>query len=177
MKFADAQWKAVRYGLMTVLGALVVSCGSGSDSGGNIGGGGTGGGTGGGVPPGLEANFDSIQTNVFDQFCISCHIGATAPAGLRLDSANSFALLVGVASTQNPALMRVEPSNPGESYLIRKLEGTAGTGGQMPLGATPLPQSDIDVIRQWITDGALQDPGAPPPSAPANSGFSSSTAS
>src|SRR5262249_18498914 len=43
------------------------------------------------------------------------------------------------------------------SYLIRKLEGTASSGERMPAGLPPLPQADIDMIRQWITDGALQD--------------------
>ena len=66
-------------------------------------------------------------------------------------------LLVGVASSEVPSLQRVEPGDPDNSYLVQKLEGTAASGGQMPLGGTPLPQSTIDVIRQWITDGALDD--------------------
>src|SRR5690606_1034416 len=48
---------------------------------------------------------------------------------------------------------------PSNSYLIQKLEGTAAVGERMPAGLPPLPQSDINVVRQWITDGAL--PGAP----------------
>ncbi|MFQ5982916.1 MAG: hypothetical protein ACE5KS_06035, partial [Woeseiaceae bacterium] len=53
-------------------------------------------------------------------------------------------------------IQRVNPGNPNNSYLIQKLEGTAATGGQMPPGGA-LPQSDINVIRQWITDGAIDD--------------------
>lgn len=154
--FCTAKYR--RLILAVALCVLSGACGSGDGSGFET-----------GTLPGddvLEPKFDSIQTNIFDQFCISCHIGATAPGGLRLDAANSFALLVGVASTQEPSLLRVEPSNPDQSYLIQKLEGTAGTGGQMPLGTSPLPQSDIDVVRQWITDGALRDPGGQPPSDP-----------
>ncbi len=83
----------------------------------------------------------------------------------RLDAANSFGLLVGVPSSQVPALQRVNPGNPNESYLIQKLEGAATVGQQMPLGAPSLPQADINVIRQWITDGALP-PAGPPPAAP-----------
>ena len=124
--------------------------------------GGGGGGGGGGV---LLPTFDSIQTNVFNVFCTSCHIGATAPVGLRLDAANSYALLVGVTSAQNGALQRVDPGDPNNSYLIQKLEGTQAVGGQMPLGSSALPAADVAVIRQWITDGALQMP-APPPLAP-----------
>lgn len=124
------------------------------------GGDGDGGDAGGGSM--LEPDFESIQALVFDELCITCHIGATAPLGLRLDSANSYALLVGVASAQASDTLLVDPGNPDASYLIRKLEGTAGTGGQMPLGGTPLPQADIAMIRQWITDGALPPPGEAP---------------
>lgn len=135
---------------MLLIPLLLVSCGSGNRST-------LGGGSGGG--PILQPTFASIQTEVFDALCINCHIGATAPLGLRLDSMSSFALLVGVASSQEPGLLLVDPGSPDDSYLIRKLEGTQSTGGQMPLGGTPLPQADIDMIRQWILDGAQPPPG------------------
>ena len=138
--------------------AAVSGCagnGSGLDSNGNplTPGGGSGSGP-------LEANFKSIQDNIFTPICTKCHIGAGAPEGLQLDEAHSYALLVGVASAEQPAVMRVAPGSPDNSYIIRKLQNTAGiSGGQMPLGGPYLQQSTIDVIRQWITDGA-QPPAA-----------------
>ena len=103
--------------------------------------------------------FSEIQSNVFTPTCATagCHQGAGAPGGLMLDEANSYTLLVGVPSAQNPALDRVEPGDPDNSYLVQKLEGTASTGARMPLNGTPLAQSTIDIVRQWITDGALDD--------------------
>ncbi|HEX5635707.1 MAG TPA: Ig-like domain-containing protein, partial [Gammaproteobacteria bacterium] len=113
---------------------------------------------------GLQATWRSIQDNVFTQNCIVCHSGASAPEGLRLDEANSYAMLVGVASQQVPTLFRVAPGNANNSYLIRKLEGAAGiSGSQMPRGGTPLPQTTIDIIRQWINAGAEQGSTTPPP--------------
>jgi len=132
--------------VMTIITALAAA-GCGSGDGPSIQGGGV-----------LLPAFDSIQINLLTPLCTNCHVGATAPLGLRLDGANSYALLVGRPSVQEPASLRVDPGDPDASYLIRKLEGTASTGGQMPLGAPPLPQSDIDVIRQWITNGALRQP-------------------
>jgi hypothetical protein len=111
-------------------------------------------GSGGAVGP-LAPNFDSIQSNVFEQYCEHCHSGATAPANLRLDAANSYSSLVGVPSAERPSVLRVAPGDANNSYLIQKLEGTAGVGARMPAGLPPLPQSDINVIRQWIGDGAL----------------------
>jgi len=151
----------VRAAILSSALALLAACGSGGGSDDD----GGGGGGGGGANPNLQANFASIQDNVFTPICTTCHAGASAPQGLRLDAANSYALLVGVASAEMPSTLRVAPGNPNGSYLIQKLEGTAAVGGRMPLNGTPLPQADIDVIRQWITDGA-QGPAAPPPSTP-----------
>lgn len=113
-------------------------------------------GSGGGAAP-LEPTLQSIQVHVFDAICINCHIGANAPQGLQLDASHSYALLVGVPSNEASSLQRVQAGNPDNSYLIRKLEGAAGiVGGRMPLNGPYLQQSTIDVIRQWIANGAAQ---------------------
>jgi len=114
----------------------------------------------------LAANFQAIQDNVFTPICVHCHSGAAAPQGLQLDAAHSYALLVGVPSAESSGLERVKPGDPDHSYLVLKLQGSPGiVGAQMPFGGPYLPQSTIDFIRQWITDGAL-DNG--PPSANAD---------
>ena len=38
----------------------------------------------------------------------------------------AFSNIVNVPSMQNPNLDRVEPNEPGNSYLVHKVEGTAG---------------------------------------------------
>jgi methionine-rich copper-binding protein CopC len=108
----------------------------------------------------LVAEFDSIQAHVFTPICTACHAGATAPEGLRLDAANSYNLLVDMASTQSPSTLRVAPGNPGASYIIQKLEGTAAFGERMPFDGPYLPASTVAVIRQWIAEGALRSPAA-----------------
>jgi hypothetical protein len=122
------------------------------------------GGDGTGLPPRLPpgafgANFSEIQANIFVPNCATtgCHLGAGAPQGLRLDDANSYGMLVGVPSSESSSTLRVAPGDPGNSYLIQKLEGSASVGAQMPLGAPALEQASIDVIRQWISDGAIDD--------------------
>lgn len=109
-------------------------------------------------PAAFGPNFSEIQANVFTPSCATstCHAGGAPAGGLNLDAANSYTMLVGIQSSQDAGFMRVLAGNPDNSYLIQKLEGTASGGGAMPpTGA--LPQSSIDIIRQWITDGAIDD--------------------
>ena len=98
---------------------------------------------------------------MFDRDCTGCHAGGAPPGDLDLEAANSYAMLVGITSSQDAGFERVEAGDPDNSYLIQKLEGTASTGQIMPPSGG-LPQSEIDVIRQWITDGATDDRVVPP---------------
>ena len=113
-----------------------------------------------GEPTPLVPELQSIQDHVFTPICTACHAGSSAPLGFRLDAASAYSMLVNTASVEVPSLKRVLPGNPDQSYLIQKLEGHAAVGGQMPLGQTPLAQATIDVIRQWITDGAQRGAAA-----------------
>jgi hypothetical protein len=110
------------------------------------------------LPVAFEPTFTNIQQNVFNAICVQCHIGAAAPQGLRLDQANSYAFLIGVASVERPDLQRVRAGNPDQSYIIRKLEGGPDiAGAQMPLNLPPLSQEVINSIRVWISQGAPQN--------------------
>lgn len=108
----------------------------------------------------LTADYASIQQNVFTPICTVCHVGGGAPEGLRLDASNAYLLLVGIPSTEVPAILRVKTGDPDNSYIIQKLEGHAAVGAQMPLGGPPLSAATIAIIRQWITNGAPRSAAA-----------------
>src|SRR5262245_44067402 len=140
--------------------ALVVSLngcagnGNGLDENGNP----IGSGGGGNLPVAFDPTFTNIQTNVFNSICIQCHVGAAAPQGLRLDSQNSYDALVNRLSSERQDLFLVQPGNPDNSYLIRKLEGGPAIAvAQMPLNLTPLSQETINAIRVWISQGAQRN--------------------
>ncbi len=102
----------------------------------------------------MTASFSSIQSHVFTPICTACHAGGAAPQGLRLDAANSFTMLVGVASVEVPSLKRVAPGDSANSYIIHKLEGHQAVGARMPFGGPYLDAQTITLIRQWIDNGA-----------------------
>ena len=111
------------------------------------------------TPVVIGPTLDQIQAVVFTPSCATagCHDNTTQAAGLSLaDADTSWLEMVGQFSGQ-AAEMLVAPNDPNASYLIRKMENTAGiAGGQMPLNRPALQQSDINQIRDWITNGALR---------------------
>jgi len=109
-------------------------------------------------PPGNQAaTFGDFQANIFTPTCatVGCHSAASAQAGLVLEAGQSFGNLVNVTSSEQPALNRVTPNQPEESYMIKKLRGDADISGErMPRGGPFLAQADIDAMIAWINDGA-----------------------
>ena len=106
------------------------------------------------APGGLMPRLSSIQSIIFNPSCIEHHGDHATEAGLDLTSGNAYADLVNVASVQ-VALNRVTPGNAENSYLIHKLDGRSGiVGDRMPTNGPFLTTAQIDVIEQWINDGA-----------------------
>ena len=117
-------------------------------------------------PAGTPVSFGAQIQPIFNDNCTRCHSGSSAPRGLRLDSANSYANLVNVASSEVPSLKRVNPGDDANSYLVQKIEGTAAVGGRMPLNSTPLSAANINLIRRWIAEGASNSGADATPSPP-----------
>jgi hypothetical protein len=119
----------------------------------------------GGPPPGGEATFAMVQSEVFDVRCTSttCHAAGSLAGGLSLAAGQSYDALVNVDPQNSAAvaegMLRVKPNDPDLSFLVRKLTGELGPGegSMMPLGGAPLPEEEIEMIRTWIADGAPRD--------------------
>jgi len=92
----------------------------------------------------LMATFDSIQANIFTPLCATCHSGPNPSANLNLDAAHSYNDLINVPSTEQPAIVRVKPGDPMNSFLVQHIQSEGD-------GASP---TDLSFIEQWITDGA-----------------------
>ncbi len=99
-------------------------------------------------------SFSGQVQPIFTTSCVNagCHPGGGAP--FPLTAGVSYANLVNIPATNGPCAgdLRVQPSNPDASALIKRLLGTCGI--QMPLGGTPLPSGQIQLIRDWINQGA-----------------------
>jgi len=102
------------------------------------------------------ATLSLIQETIFSTTCATsgCHSGANPPDGLLLTNGRSYSNIVNVASVQMPSLDRVEPGDPNDSYLVRKIRGTGIVANRMPLGGPPLSNEEIALIVRWVSEGA-----------------------
>jgi hypothetical protein len=85
---------------------------------------------------------------------LSCH--GVASGGMKLGTADDFAQIVNVPSTERPELVRVAPGRPGDSYLFLKLVGDGGIDGAPMPGGMSDPRM-VALFGAWIEAGAPRD--------------------
>jgi hypothetical protein len=105
------------------------------------------------------ATFTRVQNEVFTPTCgaIGCHDTLGQQEGLVLTAGKAYANTVGRPSVEVPALLRVAPSDPANSYLYRKITGAGITGDRMPQGGPFLTDAQTKLVRDWIRRGAPND--------------------
>jgi hypothetical protein len=115
---------------------------------------------------GSEQWFDRVQKEIFNQSCISgpCHNPQSVAGDLILTEGFSFDLLVEVPPANEVADSngqdRVSPFSLDASFLMNKVTGPGpGEGSQMPQGAAPLSESEIELLENWILAGAPRADG------------------
>ena len=112
---------------------------------------------GGNVDP--TATFTRVQNEIFTPTCaaIGCHDAIGHQEGQILTPGNAYAMIVGHPSTEMPSLARIQPGDPANSYMYRKITGAGITGDRMPQGLPPLDDAKIKLVRDWILRGAPND--------------------
>ena len=112
-----------------------------------------------GVARGVDVSFQHDLAPLLTERCVMCHMDGADQAHLSLYP-ESWSHLVGVVSSESPQ-KRVEPGRPDDSYLYRKLMGThqepGGSGVRMPFQADALDPAFVDLLKQWIEQGAKQN--------------------
>jgi hypothetical protein len=96
-------------------------------------------------PPARPVTFARDVAPILDHWCVACHSGKEAEAGLWLDSA-AGALRGG---DSGPVVV---PGNPDDSLLLAKIEHRHRPA--MP-PRRRLPAPSVALIRAWIAGGAL----------------------
>ena len=89
--------------------------------------------------------------------CQGCHQPAKKGGGYLMTDHASL-LLEG-----DGGLPGIEPGNPDESFLITQIVAQGDKPAKMPKGAPALSIVEVDLIRKWIAEGAVDD--SPPSTA------------
>ena len=98
--------------------------------------------------------FSSEVQPIFNAHCWTCH---PPMAGLDLSTTEAHASLVGVTSTNHAPAVRVVPGDPEASVLWNKISFTEVYGLGMPPDGTFLSAEEIETIRAWIEQAALNN--------------------
>ncbi len=112
-----------------------------------------------------KVTLTQLQTQIFTPICSGCHtgVGTALPGVQNLTAGHTFSNIVNVASVEKPSLLRIKPNDPTNSYLLQKIQGAPGiSGSRMPLGCGStsdpcLDQATIDLVKTWISQGALNN--------------------
>ena len=140
--------EALTHLFFTLLTASILVFSLGACSSNSTGTNGGNGGNGGTEPP--EPTFTNVQS-IFSNSCggSGCHINRRE-SGVRLDGYDNVINSVG---TQYGTEI-VQPNEPGNSPLVDKIEPDPRFGDRMPQGSGPLSDDQIQLIRDWISEGA-----------------------
>lgn len=90
-------------------------------------------------PDGSTITYTNFAKNIIDNNCLSCH--GTTPSNGAPMSLNSYNLVKDAVLNRG---------------LLDRISRTQGASGMMPSGGTRLPQSTINSMNQWQTDGLLE---------------------
>lgn len=107
--------------------------------------------------------------------CVSCHSpgGFAQMQGIPWDFGGEtvFEDLIDQPSILDSEFTLVVPSNPNSSLLFLKVSSESPpVGAMMPFGGPPLADSEIELIRLWIEQGAVEDEDDVVPSSSVDNG-------
>lgn len=107
--------------------------------------------------------YQQVQAVWEEYGCTGCHPGVNS--SLDLSENRSYADLVGIAALEDPSLTRVVAGDPERSFLYLKLGGAPpiadvpAIGTRMPPRAPPIEADDLQLVRDWIEQGAKDENG------------------
>jgi len=104
----------------------------------------------------IEISYATDIQPIFDNNCIVCH-DQTHVTGLDLRDGFSYDLLVGVQTAFYAPNVRISPFSLDDSVLWHKINDDGLFGGIMPQIGGPLSNFEIEKIRAWIEEGALDN--------------------
>jgi hypothetical protein len=110
----------------------------------------------------VPGSLDDLHERIIARRCSGqpglCHNGQFEP---NLSTPGlTYAYVVNRPGIEKTDRLRVKPGSAAQSLFIDKIRNRNGVATQMPLGAEPMAEAEIEEIEDWIDAGALRAPGA-----------------
>ncbi|QDV24928.1 DUF1549 domain-containing protein [Aureliella helgolandensis] len=99
---------------------------------------------------GAKISYQRQIEPIFRNHCQGCHQPAKSLGGFEM---TQFEHLLGVGESGEQAIV---PGAPDQSHLLRQITPVDGEA-DMPKDQAPLNAADIELIAQWIAEGAVSD--------------------
>jgi WD40 repeat protein len=100
--------------------------------------------------PAKKVSYYKDVRPVFQANCQGCHQPAKSKGGYVM---TDFKLLLGAGDSKEAAIV---PKSPDKSHLVQLITPKDGKA-EMPEGKKPLHATEIETIRNWIAQGAVDD--------------------
>ena len=100
--------------------------------------------------PGGKVSYYKQVRPIFQAHCQGCHQPAKAGGGYVM---TAFDRLLAGGESKEAAVV---PSKPEESHLVEQITPDDGKA-EMPKGKPPLTPAEIELVRDWIAQGAVDD--------------------
>lgn len=107
-------------------------------------------------------SFRNDVLPIFQQNCVECHrrggFADQRGISMRLSVDEAWGSIVNQPSSQDSAITRIVPGQVSESVLYLKISSDSPPiGVRMPFQRMPLSAANIERIRLWIEQGALDN--------------------
>jgi hypothetical protein len=101
-----------------------------------------------------------VVTGLFAPRCATapCHSSIGQNGGLDLQGADLATRLLGKPSSQMPSFLIIDPSSAENSLLYTKLGPAPPFGNRMPLGVSPLSETQQACVLAWIKSVIAANP-------------------
>lgn len=116
--------------------------------------------------PVIAVDYNDEVKPILNEKCFKCHSGPRAKGKLRMDQVSFFSERVG---GDDPAIV---PGKPEQSLLTIKAGLPPSDGDAMPppparsRGAEPMTNAELNIVKQWISEGASFEEGGASAPAP-----------
>lgn len=101
--------------------------------------------------------FARVELEIIEPSCVSCHSESNPQGGLSLSSGVSYKNLINITAVYNSSFVQIKPYESEKSYFYLTLIDSLDAPLMPPLPLEALTKNQIELVKKWIDEGALNN--------------------